>query len=113
MNITLQAHRVELRPNQFLRIDDAAGTRVLCLRGELWITQDGDLEDHFIHAGDALVLDRSGPTIVSASSPSRVLIEEARPGAGGLARLAADATDRVANALRAFRQRTAVTLYGH
>lgn len=75
MNITLESNRVELQRHQLLRVANAQGTRLVCTRGELWITQEHDLDDHFIARGEAMTVDRPGLVIVSALEESGVRIE--------------------------------------
>lgn len=79
MNITMESNVLDLRRGQLLRIQDAQGTRLVCTRGELWVTQDNDLDDHFIEPGDSLLLDRPGLVIVSAFHDSGIEIEVPPP----------------------------------
>lgn len=78
MNIVLESNRLQLQRHQLLRVEDAFGARVVCLHGELWVTQPGDLDDHFMREGDILVLDRTGPTLVSAEANSLVRLDVRR-----------------------------------
>lgn len=84
MNITLLSNLLDLRRGQLLRIQDATGTRLVCTRGALWITQDNDPSDHFIATGDSLLLDRPGLAVVSASHDSCLRIEAPRSATGPL-----------------------------
>ena len=81
--MNLKSDRAELRleSRQILRLRDASGTRVQCLKGALWITQDRDPEDHFIGAGDALTLDRPGLVLIHAIESAECVLSEpaARP----------------------------------
>jgi hypothetical protein len=81
--MNLKSDRAELRleSRQILRLRDASGTRVQCLKGALWITQDRDPEDHFIGAGDELTLDRPGLVLIHAIEPAECVLSEpaARP----------------------------------
>jgi Protein of unknown function (DUF2917) len=61
-----------------LRIADGAGFEVKCLRGNLWITQHGDLEDRIIGRGESFVLDRPGLSLVTALGDPALLV--VRPG---------------------------------
>ena len=49
-----------------LPLAQARGARVRCLRGTLWITQEGDREDYFVRAGESFTIERDGVTLVSA-----------------------------------------------
>ena len=57
---------VYLKAREILPIEDGAGIEVKCLRGNLWITQPGDPEDHVIGGGESLVLDRPGLALATA-----------------------------------------------
>jgi hypothetical protein len=85
--MNLKSDRAELRleSRQILRLRDASGTRVQCLKGALWITQDRDPEDHFIGAGDGLTLDRPGLALIHAIEPAECVLSEpaARPSLSG------------------------------
>jgi len=84
MNIGFNRVQVHLKQREVLRVYDPLGTRVECVRGGLWITQDKDLEDHFLSANDALILDRRGLALIHAQEPSDVVLVEPaqRPGLG-------------------------------
>jgi hypothetical protein len=53
------------------------GRRVECLAGSLWITQDGDLRDIVLRAGEAFDFDRHGEALLSAFADSRYLLLDA------------------------------------
>jgi len=65
---------VHLGRTQHLRLRNRAGWTVRALCGTAWITQDGDLRDIVLEAGDAFVLDRNGNALVSALDETRVSI---------------------------------------
>jgi hypothetical protein len=56
------------------RVEQPRGQRVECLAGCLWITQDGDLRDVILEAGEAIVLTRDGTALVSALADSSYLL---------------------------------------
>src|SRR5260370_38224815 len=57
---------VHLKGRDLLPIEDGVGLEVKSLRGNLWITQSGDPEDHIIEGGQSFVLDRPGLTLATA-----------------------------------------------
>ena len=69
---------VYLKAGELLRIVGGAGFEVKCLRGNLWITQNGDLEDRIIECGESFVLDRPGLSLVNPLGDPALLV--ARPG---------------------------------
>jgi hypothetical protein len=80
MNVRLHRAGIELDARRFLTLEDALGTRVLCVAGELWITQDRDTDDYFVHAGECFTIDAPGRVVIQAQAPTRIaLIEAAAP----------------------------------
>ncbi|HEX4235846.1 MAG TPA: DUF2917 domain-containing protein [Caldimonas sp.] len=77
MDIRIDDSCFDLRKHQIMRFDDATGTDIVCLRGELWLTQDGDLRDIVLSAGEHFTLDCNGVALVSALRPSSVCVEVA------------------------------------
>lgn len=67
-NLQLHAStaRLQLAPNQPLRLTGAAGTRLRAVTGVLWVTVDRDLQDHVLQAGDSLVIESSQAVLVTA-----------------------------------------------
>ena len=78
---------VYLRASQLLRVEEGAGFEVKCLQGELWITQEGDQQDRLIRAGESLVLDRDGLSLLTAVVRPALLVVQ--PGRVDALRLAA------------------------
>ena len=48
----------------FAMSGDRRGTRLESLAGELWVTQSGDPEDHWILPGQTFVVSRKGKVVV-------------------------------------------------
>ena len=63
---------MEMKSGSLLRIEDGCDTVVTVLRGDLWLTQEGDRRDYYLAAGQSFRLDRPGVAIASAMSPSLV-----------------------------------------
>lgn len=76
MNIDFDRVELHLKPREVLRVYDPLGARVECVRGGLWITQDHDMEDHFLSPGDTFVLDRRGLALIHAQEASGVVLRE-------------------------------------
>jgi len=79
MNIGFNRVELHLAPREVIRVYDPTGARVECIRGELWITQDRDFEDHFLSADDALTLDRGGLALIHAQQRSDIVLFEPAP----------------------------------
>jgi hypothetical protein len=81
---------VHLKARELLPIEDGAGLEVKSLRGDLWITQTGDPEDHIVEGGQSFVLDRPGLTLVTALlGPTVLVVQPGRIAAPRELRLAA------------------------
>lgn len=52
------------------RLQARAGQVLYVLSGRLWVTQPGDAADHFVHAGDELVLS-GGRIVIEGDDPRR------------------------------------------
>jgi len=50
------------------------GRRLEVVSGSIWITQDGDLRDIVLGAGEAFDFDRRGDALLSAFADSRYLV---------------------------------------
>jgi quercetin dioxygenase-like cupin family protein len=66
---------VELERGALLPVHDGAGATVVCLQGEVWITQEHEGTDVVLEAGESFRLTLNGRTMVQALSASRVAVE--------------------------------------
>ena len=60
------------------RVAGPLGRRIECLSGVIWVTQDGDLRDIILKAGEGFDFDRTEGVLISALDDSRYLLLEAR-----------------------------------
>jgi hypothetical protein len=74
MNTDFTAAARVLANGRIDRVGDPLGRRVECLTGCLWITQDGDLRDLVVQAGEGVLLDRPGAALISALADSQYLL---------------------------------------
>lgn len=77
MDIEIKSAVVELQGQQCLRLRGAAGVRIGCRSGTLWVTQESVLRDDFLYPGAVLVLETTGVTLVQAMAPATFAIESA------------------------------------
>lgn len=78
MRICTTASRLALTAGQTATFHDAQGTRIECLSGSLWITQENEGRDIMLGPGEVIVLDRKGKAVAHAFKPSLVLAFESR-----------------------------------
>ena len=55
-----------LAPGGSLQVRDAAGCTVSCCAGTVWITQENDIRDVFLAAGESFTFDRKGLALIRA-----------------------------------------------
>jgi hypothetical protein len=77
MELSVIAPDLELQEGQVVILFDAKGTRIVARSGSVWVTEEGDRQDHIIGPGDARIVGRPGRTIVQALAPSRIALREA------------------------------------
>ena len=70
---------IELASNGVLTFSDSPGTRLECLEGTVWITEDGSSDDVVLDPGRRHDVARKGVTVVQALSPARIAILETAP----------------------------------
>ncbi|HET7363224.1 MAG TPA: DUF2917 domain-containing protein [Burkholderiales bacterium] len=49
-----------------LRIEDQPGTTIRVCSGALWVTQQGDVRDHYLIPGQSFTVDRDGTALATA-----------------------------------------------
>jgi hypothetical protein len=77
MELSVSAPELELQEGEVVILNDAEGTRIVARSGSVWVTEEGDRQDHIMGPGDARVVARPGRTVVQALSPSRIALREA------------------------------------
>ncbi len=82
MRLLLGQSKLGLEPDQLVAVRDGRGARVACLSGALWITQEQNTADVVLEAGQSVVIDHAGLTLVMALRPSTLRLTE--PRAAGL-----------------------------
>lgn len=74
MRLEIKAPVLALEAGEVVTLDDAAGTRIQARQGVVWVTQEGDLDDHILGPGEALVLECNGRTVVQAMRAAHVAL---------------------------------------
>ena len=82
----LMLEPIALAARSVHRIEDAKGTKVSCVRGATWITQERDGRDLILASGQSIVLDRRGVAVVYAFQDAVITVGPAwqLPGAASV-----------------------------
>ncbi len=89
MNVKIENATIELDAAQLLRLKGAAGARVVCRSGTVWVTQEGVRRDDFLRRGESLTLQSRGVTLAQAVDRASFAIESPRTGSAAVATLSA------------------------
>jgi len=77
MNQALPHPLTDLPRDRTLRIADGKAHVIDVFEGQVWLTQNGDLRDVFLEAGDSFSFDGRGLTLVQALRDARLLVSDA------------------------------------
>lgn len=72
MELNPAGETLSLRASQHMHLRGACGWTVRTLAGSVWITQDGDIRDVVLEAGESIVLDRNGLALLSPMNEARI-----------------------------------------
>ena len=72
---------VGLPRREILAVAGRKGARIESRRGSVWVTQDGDLRDVVLAAGEVHVLEHDGPVLVQALDAALVALRPPPPAA--------------------------------
>ena len=67
-------NRIRLQKNQSMKIAGAVGWSVTALSGTVWITQDRDVRDVVLEAGQSFVLDRNASALIWPLAASEICV---------------------------------------
>ena len=81
MQIEINRSTLSLAHEGLVAIRDGQGTRIVCHAGSLWITQECDVKDAVISAGESFTVRNPGLTLLTALSASELTIIEPRAAA--------------------------------
>lgn len=76
---------IELAEGRAVTVPAVPGTEIRSVEGEVWVTQEGDVQDYFVPAGASYHAAGSGGIVVSAlTGNSRVAVRHVAPQPAGL-----------------------------
>jgi hypothetical protein len=76
MDTALHSTRFSLWKDGLIALRDGQNTRVDCLQGSVWVTQEGTIKDEILEAGESLVVRQPGLTLITALIPAIVAFAE-------------------------------------
>jgi Protein of unknown function (DUF2917) len=88
---------ISLEREASLRLQQATQVEIVCVAGVVWITQEGDPRDIFVAAGQSLLVQPRGLTLLTALEPATVQVVD-RGVAGKAARWWRQMTSRAVGA---------------
>lgn len=71
-------HALRLPQGNLLRIDEGKGLLVSVTRGEVWLTEEGELRDIVLRGGDSFRLERDGRSLIYAFEPAELALSAPR-----------------------------------
>jgi hypothetical protein len=74
MDAMLDNARLALPKEGLIALRDGGDTRITCLEGTLWVTQEGTIKDEVLEPGQSLVVRHPGLTLVTALVPAVVTL---------------------------------------
>jgi hypothetical protein len=83
MDLSQLAGSLHLRRGQPLRLENGYGRRISVVEGHVWVTQDGDLRDIVLGAGEDFCFDRPVPAVVSALDGDATIVRQDGIAVGG------------------------------
>lgn len=70
-------HRLQMRQGGMLKLQNCEGLDLLAVEGNLWITQEADVRDYEIGAGQSLRLEHRGVTLIQAMTGATLVLTAA------------------------------------
>lgn len=75
MKSGLTRHTLDLTNEGLLSIRDGQAARIRCNEGMLWITEEGEIKDTILAAGESYTIRHPGLALLTAFGLARVTIE--------------------------------------
>jgi len=70
MELKLNQQQIEIERDRTITLRRCLDVELVCVRGCLWITEDGQLADHFLRTGESRCIRSNGRVIITAIEPS-------------------------------------------
>lgn len=70
MELTLNQQQIDIERDRTITLRRCLDVELVCVRGCLWITEDGMLADHFLRTGESRSIRSNGRVMITAIEPS-------------------------------------------
>jgi hypothetical protein len=74
METSLSHSLLRLAAEEMLSVESPVGRCVMVFQGKVWITQEGDLGDYLVSAGESFTFDRRGLALIEALEPTSLVM---------------------------------------
>ena len=74
METSLNHSLIHLGAGELLSVESGRGRCLVVFAGKVWITQEGDIGDYIIDAGESFTFDRHGMALIEALQPARMAL---------------------------------------
>ena len=74
METSLSHSLLRLKAEEIVSVESPVGRCVMVFQGRVWITQEGDLGDYLVSAGESFRFDRHGLALVEALEPTSLVM---------------------------------------
>lgn len=88
MKFTISKMPINLSAETPINLEDPGGTTLRVLRGRVWITQEGSVDDVFLDAGTGYTFRADGKVIISVEGATATILFDAPLAVAGRATLA-------------------------
>jgi len=69
-----ESSRIEIAADAAVSVQVSIGTTIRCLRGKVWLTQEGDSRDYTFPQGTTFCIDRPGQAVLTSIDGSSVVV---------------------------------------
>jgi hypothetical protein len=95
-----ESRRIDIDGSSARSVELSVGDTVRCVRGQIWLTQEGDWRDYCLVAGVSFCADRKGQAVLSAIAGSSAVVVERRARAAVAGTVKIDSIEEITRGAR-------------
>jgi len=69
-----EASRIDIAARQAVSVQVSVGTRIQCMRGNVWVTQQSDVRDYCFAAGLTFCVDKPGQAVLTSLNGASIVL---------------------------------------